>query len=46
MEQLTARALHGEATLHFANEGVRWTLDIPAANILWEESGGSTTSRT
>ena len=37
MEQLAARALHGEATLDFKPEGVRWTLDIPASHILWED---------
>jgi len=37
MEQLAARALHGEATLDFRPEGVRWTLDIPASHILWED---------
>lgn len=36
MEQLAARALHGEAVLDFRPEGVRWMLDIPASHILWE----------
>ena len=38
MEQLAARALHGEAALDFRSEGVRWTLDIPASHIRWEDS--------
>jgi PAS domain S-box-containing protein len=38
MEQLAARALHGDATLDFKPEGVRWTLDIPASHILWNDS--------
>jgi two-component sensor histidine kinase len=42
MEQLAARALHGEAALLFESEGVRWTLDIPASNIRWEETGAAT----
>lgn len=37
MEQLTARALQGTADLQFHPEGVRWTLDIPASHILWQE---------
>ena len=37
MEQLAARALHGEAVLDFKADGVRWLLDIPASHILWEE---------
>lgn len=39
MEQLAARALHGEASLDFRPDGVRWSLDIPASHILWEDSG-------
>ena len=38
MEQLTARALQGRADLQFRPEGVRWTLDIPASHILWQEA--------
>jgi PAS domain S-box-containing protein len=38
MEQLAARALHGEAVLDFKPEGVRWSLDIPASHILWEQA--------
>src|SRR5205814_10378518 len=38
MEQLAARALHGEAVLDFRSEVLRWTLDIPASHIRWEES--------
>ncbi len=33
-EQLTARALQGNANLVFAPTGVSWTLDIPAYHIL------------
>jgi PAS domain S-box-containing protein len=40
MEQLTARALQGTADLQFLPEGVRWTLDIPASYILWQETTG------
>jgi len=38
MEQLTARALQGRADLQFRPEGIRWTLDIPASHILWQEA--------
>ncbi len=38
MEQLAARALQGEATLAFKPEGVRWTLEMPASHILWEDT--------
>jgi PAS domain S-box-containing protein len=38
MEQLAARALQGDATLEFKPEGVRWTLDIPASHILWDDA--------
>jgi two-component sensor histidine kinase len=38
MEQLAARALQGDATLDFKPEGVRWTLDIPASHILWDDA--------
>ena len=38
MEQLAARALQGEATLKFKPEGVCWTLEIPAAHVLWDQS--------
>jgi PAS domain S-box-containing protein len=37
LEQLAARALRGESALQFEPDGVRWTLDIPANNILWQE---------
>jgi hypothetical protein len=37
LEQLAARALQGESGLQFEPEGVRWTLDIPASHILWQE---------
>lgn len=36
-EQLTARALQGNANLLFEREGVCWTLDIPARHILAQE---------
>jgi PAS domain S-box-containing protein len=38
MEQLAARALQGEATLKFKPEGVCWTLEIPAAHVLWDQA--------
>jgi len=41
MEQLAARALHGEAELSFNPEGVTWTLDIPASHILWRQTSRS-----
>jgi hypothetical protein len=28
--------LHGDASLEFAPAGVRWSLDIPARHILWD----------
>jgi PAS domain S-box-containing protein len=37
LEQLAARALRGESVLQFEPDGVRWTLDIPANHILWQE---------
>jgi PAS domain S-box-containing protein len=40
LEQLAARALQGESGLAFAPKGVRWTLDIPASHILWQEGTG------
>jgi len=42
MEQLTARALQGTADLQFRPEGVRWTLDIPASHILWQDASEAT----
>ncbi len=33
-EQLTARALHGKASLMFEPTGVLWTLDMPAQSVL------------
>jgi PAS domain S-box-containing protein len=33
-EQLTARALHGNANLMFEQKGVCWTLDIPDSHVL------------
>jgi len=41
IQQLTAQALAGKVTHHFAPEGVRWTLDIPAAFVV----GTSTSAR-
>jgi PAS domain S-box-containing protein len=43
MEQLTGRALQGEAKLHFDPDGVRWTLDIPVEAIRWDDTTVSTT---
>jgi two-component sensor histidine kinase len=37
LEQLAARALQGQAELEFRSDGVVWSLDIPASNILWNE---------
>jgi PAS domain S-box-containing protein len=41
LEQLAARALQGESGLKFEPDGVRWTLDIPANHILWQEGAKS-----
>jgi PAS domain S-box-containing protein len=34
MQQLVARALHGEASLSFAPTGVTWSLEVPSRHIL------------
>jgi len=45
-EQLTARALQGQASLEFEEEGVRWTLDIPASHILKAGKPAAEAART
>jgi PAS domain S-box-containing protein len=37
LEQLAARALRGEAELHFEPGGVRWVIDVPGRNIVSEQ---------
>jgi two-component sensor histidine kinase len=34
LTQLVPQSLQGNATLEFAPEGCRWTLDFPAAHVL------------
>ena len=44
-EQLTARALQGEANLIFDRGGVSWTLDIPAVHILAQQTSAAADTR-
>jgi two-component sensor histidine kinase len=37
IQRLTAQALAGKATHEFAPDGVKWTLDIPAAVVVTPE---------
>jgi len=45
IQQLTAQALAGKVTHQFAPEGVRWTLDIPAAFVVSARSGSTSARR-
>jgi len=45
IQQLTAQALAGKVTHQFAPEGVRWTLDIPAAFVVGTQSGSTSARR-
>lgn len=45
IQQLTAQALSGKVTHQFAPDGVRWTLDIPAAFIVSTQSGSTSARR-
>lgn len=39
VEQITPRALHGAATLTFAEEGLGWTLEIPVTHVIGRKAG-------
>ncbi len=41
IQQLTAEALAGKVTHQFAPDGVRWTLDVPAALVVSVQSGSA-----
>ena len=45
IQQLTAQALAGKVTHQFAPDGVRWTLDIPAAFVVSAQSGSTSARR-
>ena len=45
VQQLTAQALAGKVTHQFVPDGVRWTLDIPAAFVVSAQSRSTSTRR-